>query len=237
MITMASSWGRWTLSTSLSVNVIACSSVVLVLGDRLESWMFCTTFRYVFLDLDDWLVELPPMIILISPSGGYDDSSGFPFNFSSLWSHLRKFLNFPYLMRFSICCFRSKHSSVSCPWSLWKWQYLFLLRLFKSPFIFSDHFKEGSSLICIRTCLSGMFNGMYCWFQAKGPAFLPSRSFVSSVPFLDEGLRVACGVCFHSLCSLPLLGYNRVFYIHKVLGQIDEFNHRLRLFLIKLVDE
>ena len=63
---------------------MACSSVSLVLGDRLESWMFCTTFRYVFLDLDDCLVEVPPMMTLISPSGGLDGSSTFAFNFSSL---------------------------------------------------------------------------------------------------------------------------------------------------------
>ena len=134
------------------MKVIACSSVDLALGDRLESWMLCTTLRYAFLDLDDWLVELSPMITLISPSGGRDDSSALPFNFSSLWSRPRKLFSFPCLIRFSTCCFRSKHSSVSCPWSLWKRQYLFLLGLLGSPFIFSDHFKEGSSLICIRTC-------------------------------------------------------------------------------------
>ena len=75
----------------------------------------CTTFRYAFFDLDNWPVELPPMITLISPSDGRDDSSIFPFNFLSLWSRPRKFLNFPCLMRFSICCFKSKYSSVSCP--------------------------------------------------------------------------------------------------------------------------
>ena len=135
-MTIALSCGWWTLSTSLSLNVMACSSVTLVLGDRPESWTFCTTFRYVFLDLEDCLIEVPPMITFISPSGGHDDSSSFPFNFSSLWSCLMKFLNFPCLMRFFICCFKSKHSSVSCPWSLWKRQYLFLLHLLGSPFIF-----------------------------------------------------------------------------------------------------
>ena len=144
VMTIASSWGWWILSASLSMKVIACSSVDLTLGDRSESWMLCTK--------DDWPVELPPMITLISPSGGRDDSSIFPFNFSSLWSCLRKFLNFPYLMRFSICCFKSKHSSISCLWSLWRRQYLFLLHLLGSPFNFFGHFKDGSSLICIRTC-------------------------------------------------------------------------------------
>ena len=156
------SYGKWTLSASLSLNVMAYSSIKLVLGDRPKSWTFCTTFRYVFLDLEDCAVEVPSMITLISPSGGRDDSSSFPFNFSSLWSRLRKFLNFPCLMRFSICCFKSKHSSVSCPWSLWKRQYLFPLRLLGSLFIFSGHFKDGSSLICISTWSSGMFKGVYC---------------------------------------------------------------------------
>ena len=132
--------------------MMTCSLVVLVLGDRPDSWMFCTTFKYVFLDLEDCPVKVPPMMTLISPSGGLDGSSAFAFNFSSLWSHPRKFLKLPCLMRFSICCFKSKHSSMSCPWSLWKRQYLFLLRLLGSPFIFSGHFKEGSSLIYIRTC-------------------------------------------------------------------------------------
>ena len=143
------------------MNVIACSSVFLSLGGRPESWTLCTTFRYVFLDLDDWLVELSPIITLISSRGGCDDSSTFPLSFSSLWSHPRKLLIFPCLIRFSICYFKSKHSSVSCPWSLWKRQYLFLLCLLGSPFIFSGHFKEGSSLICIRTYSSGTFNGVY----------------------------------------------------------------------------
>ena len=65
------------------MNVMACSSVVLVLGDRPESCTFCITFRYVFLDLEDCLVEVLPMITLISLSGGCDDSSTFRFNFSS----------------------------------------------------------------------------------------------------------------------------------------------------------
>ena len=143
------------------MKVIAYSSVVFALGDRPKSWTLCTTLRYAFLDLEDWPFELPPMITLISQSGGRNDSSALPFNFSSLWSHPRKLFNFPYLIRFSTCCFRSKHSSVSCPWSLWKRQYLFLLCLLGSPFIFSGHFREGSSLICIRTCSSGTFNGVY----------------------------------------------------------------------------
>ena len=68
VITMASSWGWCILEASSSVKVMACSSGVLVLGDHPECWTFCTTFRYVFFELDDWPVKLPPTIILISPS-------------------------------------------------------------------------------------------------------------------------------------------------------------------------
>ena len=187
-MTIASSCGWWTLSASSSVNVIACSSVVLVLGDRPETWTFCTTFNYIFLDLEDCPVEVPPMMTLISPNGGLDGFSSFTFSFSPLWSRSRKFLNFPCLMRFSICCFKSKHLSVSCLWSLWKRQYLFLLRLLGSPFIFFDHFTEGSSLICTRTCSSGMFKAIYCWLYAEELAFLLSQSFFFPIrAFLGQG--------------------------------------------------
>ena len=213
-MTRASSWGWWILSASSSVKVIACSSVDLALGDRPESWTLCTTFKYAFLDLDNWPVELPPIMTLISPSGGRGDSSIFPFSFSSLWSHPRKFLNFPCLMRFSICCFKSKHSSVSWPWSLWKRQYLFLLRLLGSPFIFSGHFKEGSSLICIRTCSIGMFKGgillVPCWrvwllIISVFPFFRPSLLWTRAL------LEMVTGVCLYSLRSLPFLSNDRVF--------------------------
>ena len=161
-MTIALSCGWWTLSASSFVNIMACSSVTFCLRDYPENWTFYTTFRYVFLDLEDCPVEVLHMITLISPNGGHNNSSNFPFNFSSLWSRPRKFLNFPCLMKFFICCFKLKHSSVSCPWSLWKVQYLFLLRLLGSSFIFSNHFKEGPSLICISTCSNGMFKGVYC---------------------------------------------------------------------------
>ena len=125
---------------------------------------------------------------LISPSGGCDGSSNFPFSFLSLWSRPRKFLNFPCLMRLSIYYLKSKHSSVSCPWSLWKRQYLFLLRLLGSPFIFSGHFKEGSSLICMKTCSSSMFKGMYYWLRVEELAFLLSQSFFSPIhAFFGQG--------------------------------------------------
>ena len=56
---------------------MACSSMVFVLEDRPKIWTFCNTFRYVFLDLEDCPVEVPPKMTLISLSGGlYGSSKG-----------------------------------------------------------------------------------------------------------------------------------------------------------------
>ena len=49
------------------------------------------------------------------------------------------------------------------------------------PFIFSVHFKEGSSLIYISTCSSDMFNGLYYWLSVEELAFLLSQSFLSPI--------------------------------------------------------
>ena len=75
---------------------------------------------------------------------------------------------------------------------------------------------------CWRACL--FVNSVFLIFH---PSLLWMRSL----------LRVASEVCLRSLNSLSFLGYDRVFCIHKVLGWMDEFSHRLRLFLIKLVDK
>ena len=56
----------------------------LAIGGRPESWIFYTTFRCVFLDLEDYPIEVPPIITFICPSRGRDGSSIFSFNFSSL---------------------------------------------------------------------------------------------------------------------------------------------------------
>ena len=42
---------------------------------------------------------------------------------------------------------------------------------------------------------------------------------------------------FHSLWSLPLLGNDRIFCIHEILGWIDEFNHGPWFLIIELVDK
>ena len=186
-MTIASSYGWWTLSVSSSMNVMACSSIALVLGNHPESWTFCTTFRYVFLDLEDCPVKVPPMMTLISPSRGHDGSSNFPFNFSSLWSRPRKFLNFSCLMRFSICYFKPKHSSVSYSWSLWKQQYCSYsacwdLLSFSSATSKKDRPWFAWELVlaaCSRACITD--------FVSKSlPSCYLNLSFLLSVPSLDK---------------------------------------------------
>ena len=49
--------------------------------------------------------------------------------------------------------------------------------------------------------------------------------------------KMAWELCFHLLCSLPLLGNDRIFYIHEALGWVNEFNHSLWFLIIELVDE
>ena len=175
------------------------------------------------------------MMTLISPNRGRDGSSIFAFNFSSLWSLPKKCLNFPCLIRFSICCFKSKHSSVSYPWSLWKRQYLFLLRLLGFPFNLLWPFQGRIVLdlheYLIEWGIQGRIILIPCWGACLStiPVFLIFRL---SLLWTRTLFRVTCRIGFHPLSSLPLFGYNCVFCIHEVLGRMDEFGHGLRLLLI-----
>ena len=65
VMTIASSCEWWILSASSSVNEIVGSSIPFVLRDHPKSWTFCTTLRYIFFDLEDCLVKVPPMITFI----------------------------------------------------------------------------------------------------------------------------------------------------------------------------
>jgi len=70
------------------MKVITYSSAPSILGGCSKSRTFCTTFKYVFLDLDDRLAEIPPTLTLISPSRARDGSSNFPSLATSLPSDL-----------------------------------------------------------------------------------------------------------------------------------------------------
>lgn len=120
--------------------------------------------KYVFLAfLDDPTMVLLPIITLISLSGALSLSSTGQLGSGSLGGFspfLTNRYNFPCLMNVLICCLRSLHSEVSCPWSGWKWQYLFLGLLFGLPFSLSNQVNVASSFIYMRTCSSGVFRGV-----------------------------------------------------------------------------
>ena len=231
VMTIVSLCGWWTLSSSSFMNLMAYSSITLVLGGHPKSWTFCTTFRYVFLNLED---------CLISPNGGRDDSSRLPFNFSSLWSRPRKFFNFPCLMRFFFLLLQIKtlicvmpmisvEAVILVPMALVGISFHFfrplqgwiILDLHKH--LFKQHVQGRILLtLCWRTCLLVVL------------IFLHSRLGLLWTRTL---LRMAQEICFHLFGSLPLLCYNCVLCIHEVLGRMDEFSHGLRLLLINFMDE
>ena len=70
------------------------------------------------------------------------------------------FCNFPCRIKVSIWSFKCLHSSVRCSWSWWNLQYLLLSLLSIGVQIGFCHCREGSSLICIRTCSIGIIRGV-----------------------------------------------------------------------------
>ena len=152
LMTRASSWGWCSRLASSSVKLMAGLLTLVALEGRLEIWILCTIRKYVFLAFLN--IVFPLMITLISPSRALDLSSACQLGSRSLERFFPPLTNrykFPCLMRVSIYCLRLQHSKVSCLWSRWKRQYLFLSLLFESPFNLSSQFNAALSLICIRT--------------------------------------------------------------------------------------
>ena len=108
----------------------------------------------------------PPKVIFISPARGLLSlTSGVLSWLSFRWYlygsiFLTYFCNFPCQIKVSTWSFKCLHSSVQCPWSWWNLQYLLLSFLSTRVLIGFGHCKEGSSLICIRTCSIGIIRGV-----------------------------------------------------------------------------
>ena len=86
------------------------------------------------------------------------------------------FCNFPCRIKVSTWSFKCLHSSVQCPWSWWNLQYLLLSLLSTRVLIGFGHCREGSSLICIRTCSIGIIRGVklvYFDFLSRSSFFFP----------------------------------------------------------------
>ena len=138
LTTSTSSCGWCSRQVSSSVKLITRLSIHAIFRTKPVSWTFWTILRYVLhAFLDELEAMVPPTIILMSPRGGLGWSFSLRVACSdggSVLSLLTNLCNFPYLIRASICCFKSKHSYVSWPWSWWKRQYFSLDLLLGSPF-------------------------------------------------------------------------------------------------------
>ena len=74
---------------------------------------------------------------------------------------------------------------MQCPWSWWNLQYLFLSLFSTGVLIGFGHCREGSSLICIRTCSIGIIKGV----KLVNFCFLYESSFL--FPVLYPPLRIS----------------------------------------------
>ena len=149
---------------------------------------------------------MPPTIILMSPRGGLGRSlsrwGACSWGGGFVLSLLTNFYNFSRLIRASICCFKSKQSAMSWPWSRWKRQYRSLGHLLGSPFSFPRKVKASLSLICIRTWSIGAVNGVKL-------VNLPIGGLERLSSFRSPVLAIFCPLscCVYSCLSL-FLGFS-----------------------------
>ena len=167
MITSRSSWGCLIPWPFLSGKTILGSSFFGVFIKGSNEWMLfislpCAFFR----DFSISPAVSPPEIIFISPARGLWSPTSEVLSWSSfrryLWGSvfLTYFYNFPCWIKVSTWSFKCLHSLVRCSWSWWSLKYLLLSLLSIGVLIGFDHFREGSSLIYIRTCSIGIIRGV-----------------------------------------------------------------------------
>ena len=124
-------------------------------------------------------------------------------------------------MRFFICCFKSKHSSVS-PMISVEAAILVLIQLVGT----SLHIFQPLQ----RWFILDLHKHLIKWSVQRHIMLTPSRRrtclpFVSIFLLSCLGLlwtrtlfKMAWEICFHSFSSLPLLGYDCILCIHETLG-------------------
>ena len=121
---------------------------------------------------------------------------------------------------------------MSCPWSQWKQQYLFLGLLFRSPFSLSSHIGVGSSLICMRTWSSEAFNGVKLAILPRGGLDLLS-SFLSLVRAKFLPLSERGSSCFSIFFGLPLCA---IMLSSTLIYFVAQYNVSAIIFGVILVD-
>ena len=104
---------------------------------------------------------------------------------------------------------------VLCPWSWWNLQYLLLSLLSTGVLIGFGHYGEGSSLICIRTCLIGIIRGvklMNLGFLSRSSFFFPMvcptlrvSFFLLRLPLVPSSLLLFPFISFASTTSFAFI--------------------------------
>ena len=186
MITIGSSLGCLMPQPSFFKKTISGSSFFgIFIGGSHEWILFISLLWAFFRDFSVPPAVSPPEIVFISPTGGLLSPAPWFLSWSSfhwyLWGSvfLTYFCNFPCRIKVSIWFFKCLHLSVQCLWSWWNLQYLFLSLLSAGVLIDFGHYREGSSLICIRTCSVGIIRGV----KLVNFGFLSGSSFFFSVVY------------------------------------------------------
>ena len=167
MITKGSSWGCLMPLPSLSEKIILGLSFFSIFIGGSHEWTLFISLPYTFFrDFSIPPIVSPLEIVFISPVGGLLSPTSGILSWSSfrwyLWGSvfLTYFYNSPYWIKVSTWSFKCLDSSVRCSWSWRNLQYLLLSLLFISVLIGFGHHREGSFLICIRTCSIGIIRGV-----------------------------------------------------------------------------
>ena len=116
-----------------------------------------------------------------------------------------------------------------CPWSWWKLQYLFLSLFFTGVLIGFGHCREGSSLICIKTCSIGIIRAV----KLVNFSFLSRTSFF--FPMVCPTLSVSFFLSWLLLVPLSLFLFHFISFqaLHLLHSCTSEpFGAIPRLFLV-----
>ena len=226
-------WGSLMPWSSLSRKTILGFSFLGIFIGGSREWMLFISLPYAFLrDFNVPPIVIPPEIVFISLVGGLMSPISWVLSWSSFCWYLYGFVfltyfcNFPCQIKVSTWSFKCLHLSVRCPWFWWNLQYLLLSLLSTGVLIGFGHYREGSSLICIRTCLIGIIKGVKLvnlGFLSKSSFFFPcGLSTTSCLLFLI--LIVVC-----SFVSLPfrlhLLCKYCILCIHVLLGFTEHLRY------------
>ena len=178
----------------------------------------------------------PLDVVFISPAGGLVSPISRVLSWSSFrWylcgsTFLTYFCNFPCQIKVSTWSFKCLHSSIRCLWSWWNLHYLLLFFLSNGLLFGFGHFREGSSLICIRTYSIVIIRGVKLvnsGFLSGSSFFFPVACLTLRVSFFLSRLLLVPSFLFSSFPSFPLRASH---LLHSCTSK--PYGATLRLFLV-----